>query len=128
MPAYKMTQIPVTDEIEQAIGIRPTEAWMGRDLVCIMESEEQIVTAAPNMERVKNWMACFCILLQKALHMTVFPVLLLQRCMWRKMLYAEVGTVILFPFGLKSWVTKKLRLDKVPEGEALFTAKITETV
>ena len=40
----------------------------------------------------------------------------------------EVGTVILFPFGLKSWVTKKLRLDKVPEGEALFTAKITETV
>lgn len=54
MPAYKMTQIPVTDEIEQAIGIRPTEAWMGRDLVCIMESEEQIVTAAPNMERVKK--------------------------------------------------------------------------
>ena len=27
---------------------------MGRDLVCIMESEEQIVTAAPNMERVKK--------------------------------------------------------------------------
>lgn len=54
MPAYKLTQIPVTDEMERAIGIRPIEAWIGRDLVCVLESEKQIEAAAPDMEQVKK--------------------------------------------------------------------------
>ena len=35
MPAYPLTEVPVTDEMELAIGFRPSEAWLGRDLVCV---------------------------------------------------------------------------------------------
>lgn len=52
MPAYALTQVPVTDAMEQAIGYRPLEAWMGRDLVCVMEDERQVTEAAPNQEKL----------------------------------------------------------------------------
>lgn len=42
MPAYALTSTPVTAQMEQAIGFRPLEAWIGRDLVCIMNDEEQV--------------------------------------------------------------------------------------
>ncbi|WP_039656492.1 PhzF family phenazine biosynthesis protein [Clostridium tyrobutyricum] len=51
-PGYDLKQIPVTDEMEQAIGIRPIEAWMGRDLVCVFDSESQIYDVQPNQEKV----------------------------------------------------------------------------
>ena len=54
MPAYQLTSVPVTEEMEAAIGFRPVEAWIGRDLICVMENEEQVKQAAPNEERVKN--------------------------------------------------------------------------
>lgn len=34
-PAYDLMQVPVTDKMTAAIGIRPLEAWMARDLVCV---------------------------------------------------------------------------------------------
>lgn len=52
MPAYALTQVPVTDAMERAIGKRPIEAWMGRDLVCVMEDEEQVSKAAPDQEKL----------------------------------------------------------------------------
>ena len=42
MPAYPLTEVPVTDEMELAIGFRPSEAWLGRDLVCVMADEERL--------------------------------------------------------------------------------------
>lgn len=45
MPAYELKEIPVTDEMEKAVGIRPKEAWMGRDLVCVLDNEEDVVHA-----------------------------------------------------------------------------------
>lgn len=51
-PAYALTQVPVTDELETAIGARPVEAWMGRDLLCVMESEEQVRSAQPDQQKV----------------------------------------------------------------------------
>ena len=54
MPAYSLTEVPVTDEMEEAIGFRPAEAWMGRDLVCVMEDEEQIFQASPDEEKLKR--------------------------------------------------------------------------
>lgn len=54
MPAYSLTQVPVTDEMEQAIGFRPLEAWMGRDLVCVMENEQQVIKASPDDEKLKE--------------------------------------------------------------------------
>lgn len=37
MLAYQLTLVSVTSEIEQATGVRPVEAWMGRDLVCVLQ-------------------------------------------------------------------------------------------
>ena len=54
MPAYQLTTVPVTDEMEQAIGFRPLEAWIGRDLVCVMENEKQVLQAAPDEEKLKK--------------------------------------------------------------------------
>ena len=54
MPAYQLTAIPVTDEMEQAIGFRPAEAWLGRDLVCVMEDEKQVLQAIPDEDKLKK--------------------------------------------------------------------------
>lgn len=54
MPAYPLTEVPVTDEMELTIGFRPSEAWLGRDLVCVMADEQQVLQAMPNEERLKE--------------------------------------------------------------------------
>lgn len=54
MPAYQLKQIQVTDEMEHAIGFRPQEAWIGRDLVCVMSNEQQVIQAEPDEEKVKK--------------------------------------------------------------------------
>lgn len=54
MPAYQLTQIPVTDEITEAIGFRPLEVWKGRDLVCVLENAEQVISAKPDEKKVKE--------------------------------------------------------------------------
>ena len=45
-PAYTLKPVPVTKEMEEAIGMRPLEAWMGRDLLCVMENEALVRAAA----------------------------------------------------------------------------------
>lgn len=52
-PAYALTQVEVTEEMTSAIGIRPLEAWMGRDLVCVLENEEQIHAVKPDHEKIR---------------------------------------------------------------------------
>ena len=52
-PAYSLRQVPVTQEMTQAMGVRPLEAWMGRDLLCVLESEEQVRTLQPDQEKVR---------------------------------------------------------------------------
>ncbi len=53
-PGYRLEPVAVTDEMAQVIGARPTEAWMGRDLVCVMEREEQVLAAQPDLEKAKG--------------------------------------------------------------------------
>ncbi len=53
-PAYDLVPVEVTDEMEQAIGVRPLEAYMGRDLLCILDTEEAVRNAVPDMEKVKK--------------------------------------------------------------------------
>lgn len=52
-PAYSLTQVDVTKEIEAAIGVRPVEVWKGRDLVCVLENEEQIYAVQPNYGKIQ---------------------------------------------------------------------------
>ena len=52
-PAYRLKQIPVTDQMEEAIGIRPVEAYIARDMVCVLPTEADVLKYTPNMEKVK---------------------------------------------------------------------------
>ena len=38
-PTYELKEIPVTDAMERAFGIRPIKALLGLDLVCVFETE-----------------------------------------------------------------------------------------
>lgn len=52
-PAYTLKRVEVTEAMEKAIGFKPLETWIGRDLVCILESEDQVIHAQPDLEKVK---------------------------------------------------------------------------
>ncbi len=49
-PTYELHEIPVTDAMEKAFGVRPIKAILGLDLVCVFESEEIVRTMNPNQE------------------------------------------------------------------------------
>ena len=51
-PTYEQKEIPVTDEMEEAFGIRPIKAVLGPDLLCIFESEEQIRNMNPDQAKL----------------------------------------------------------------------------
>ena len=53
-PTYELAEIPVTDAMEQAFGIRPIRALLGLDLVCVFETEEQVRSLAPDQELLKT--------------------------------------------------------------------------
>lgn len=54
LPSYDLKQVDVTEDMEAALGIRPTEAYLGRDLVCVLENETQVRELAPNLVRVEK--------------------------------------------------------------------------
>lgn len=47
-PTYELKEIPVTDEMEKAYGVRSVKAFLGLDLVCVFESEEQVRNMNPD--------------------------------------------------------------------------------
>lgn len=53
-PTYELAEVPVTDAMERAFGIRPIRALLGLDLVCVFETEEQVRSLAPDQELLKK--------------------------------------------------------------------------
>lgn len=53
-PAYDLTEVPVTREMTEAIGVKPSAAYMGRDLLCILDKKVKIEEINPDTEKVKN--------------------------------------------------------------------------
>lgn len=53
-PSYKLKSVEVTTEMVEAIGFRPMEAWIDRDLVCVLEDEKQVQEAQINQEKVRE--------------------------------------------------------------------------
>ena len=49
-PTYELEEIPVTDTMEKAFGVRPIKAVLGLDLVNVFESEEQVRSMQPDQE------------------------------------------------------------------------------
>lgn len=51
-PAYDLQSIAVTDEMEAILGVRPLEAYMARDMVCVLETEQQVRDLTPDFEKM----------------------------------------------------------------------------
>lgn len=47
-PTYELKEIPVSDAMERAFGVRPVKAVLGLDLVCVFETEEQVRNMSPD--------------------------------------------------------------------------------
>ena len=53
-PAYTLKKLEVTEELVDAIGGVPVlELWRARDLVCVIENEEDVVNLKPDLAKVK---------------------------------------------------------------------------
>ena len=53
-PAYDLKQVEITNEMIELIGKKPTEAYLGRDLMCIFDDEEFILSADLDSEKIKK--------------------------------------------------------------------------
>ncbi len=47
-PTYELHEIPVTDAMEKAFGVRPVKAILGLDLICVFETEEIVRNMTPD--------------------------------------------------------------------------------
>lgn len=52
-PSYDLKPVKVTDEMALALGARPKEAYMARDLLCVYDDENIVRNMKTDMEKVK---------------------------------------------------------------------------
>ncbi len=53
-PVCAQEEIPVTDAMEKAFGVRPVKALLGPDLLCVFDSEEAVRTMDPDQALLKK--------------------------------------------------------------------------
>lgn len=53
-PAYALSPVPVTDAMEPGHRCAAIAAYMGRDLLCVMENENLVRTAQPIWRRSRS--------------------------------------------------------------------------
>ena len=52
-PAYELQPIAITDDIVQALGgITPQAVYLGRDLLCVLDSEQQVCDYKPDFSQL----------------------------------------------------------------------------
>lgn len=60
-PAYTPEQVEVSDEMAAALGVRPQEAWRARDLLCVLDREEDVVRLRPDLRAMEALEGEVCI-------------------------------------------------------------------
>ncbi len=53
LPAYHPRRVPLTPMMEEALGVRPLEAWLDRDLMLVLEEEAQVRALSPDQEKIR---------------------------------------------------------------------------
>ena len=53
-PAYTLNKVEVTDQMEEALGIRPIEAYIDRDLMLVLPDAASVRNLKPNLNKIKN--------------------------------------------------------------------------
>lgn len=51
-PAYELHPVEITEKMVDAIGVTPLEAYMGRDLLCVVSSEDEVRNANPDQAKI----------------------------------------------------------------------------
>ena len=51
-PAYPLKKVPVTESMIEAVGAVPSEAYMGRDLLCVFDDESTVRNLKPDMDKL----------------------------------------------------------------------------
>lgn len=53
-PKYDLNEVAVTDKMTEAIGVKPIAAYIDRDLLLIVDSEETVINIKPNISAMKE--------------------------------------------------------------------------
>ena len=53
-PTYDLQEIPVSDEMEQAFGARPSKALLAMDLICVFDKEDTVREMQPNLTLIEQ--------------------------------------------------------------------------
>ena len=53
-PTYKFNHVEVTDAMEKALGVRPIDAVLSRDLLMILDSEEAVKNLKPDLDELSR--------------------------------------------------------------------------
>ena len=53
-PAYRLNEVPVTDDMAAAMGAAPKEAYLDRDLLLVYEDEDIVRNMKPDIDKVKQ--------------------------------------------------------------------------
>ena len=53
-PSFQLKPVPITEQMVQALGVTPIEAYYGADMLCILENEEQVRKVHPNQELIRQ--------------------------------------------------------------------------
>ncbi len=53
-PRYDLKEIPVTDDMERAFGVRPIKAVLGLDLLCVFDNEEIVRNMMPDQDMLRK--------------------------------------------------------------------------
>lgn len=53
-PSFELHPIEITDAVISAIGVKPVEAYMGGDMVCVLENEEQVRNVTPDQNVIRK--------------------------------------------------------------------------
>lgn len=48
-PAYRLEPTAVTERMTAVLGVRPSAAWLGRDLLCVLERAEDVEALRPDL-------------------------------------------------------------------------------
>lgn len=59
-PAFELKKVDVTPLITAALGTEPLEAFLGRDLVCILKDEDAVKTLTPDLSKVSQLDGLIC--------------------------------------------------------------------
>ncbi len=53
-PAFALHRVDVTESMVAAMGVKPVAAYLGRDLLCVFESENDVRNMSVNEDKVKE--------------------------------------------------------------------------